>query len=338
MPWPHPGLLITRTTDQFLHSVTVEHFMNSDHGIVQFDLNVQRPPNQKTTITRRNFRSINGEDFQDKVVTKLANYPRNVGVESLSEFFHDGVTDVLDSVAPVSEKVMIEKRRVPWFSEDLLPLRKQLRQLERKWRRTKLEIDSQIFTAKRYEYFRRCDEIKASYHRNRIQEADTKRLYKIIAELSDTRTTNSNVLPSNIPVTEIPTKFIDFFDSKVLKLREGLGTQTPCIDRDDILPIHTFTNFNSVTTDEVTSLVKQASSKTCDLDPLPASCIKDHINAFAPFLAILFNASLSTGIVPSHFKSAIIRPLLKKPDLDKNIKNYRPVSNLSFYRKSLSGL
>jgi hypothetical protein len=37
--------------------------------------------------------------------------------------------------------------------------------------------------------------------------------------------------------------------------------------------------------------------------------------------------------VPTAFKQAIVRPLLKKPGLDMNFKNYRPVSNLPFVSK-----
>ena len=44
--------------------------------------------------------------------------------------------------------------------------------------------------------------------------------------------------------------------------------------------------------------------------------------------------SLKNGIFPTEFKKAILRPLIKKSTLDKNIlKNYRPVSNLSFISK-----
>lgn len=48
----------------------------------------------------------------------------------------------------------------------------------------------------------------------------------------------------------------------------------------------------------------------------------------------MVNKSLSEAIVPGSFKQATVRPLLKKPGLDKeNLKNYRPVSNLSFVSK-----
>ena len=50
----------------------------------------------------------------------------------------------------------------------------------------------------------------------------------------------------------------------------------------------------------------------------------------------IVNLSLTEGCFPSHFKSALVSPLLKKPTLNKDdMKNYRPVSNLSFLSKIL---
>ena len=55
-----------------------------------------------------------------------------------------------------------------------------------------------------------------------------------------------------------------------------------------------------------------------------------------PHITTIINHSLSSGSFPSSFKSAIVRPLLKKVTLDpENLKNYRPVSNLPFLSKIL---
>jgi len=56
----------------------------------------------------------------------------------------------------------------------------------------------------------------------------------------------------------------------------------------------------------------------------------------APFVVLLFNKSLDTGCFQAEFKQAVVRPLLKKSGLDTaEMKNYRPVSNLSFLSKFL---
>uniref|UniRef100_A0A8C6LGB2 Reverse transcriptase domain-containing protein n=1 Tax=Nothobranchius furzeri TaxID=105023 RepID=A0A8C6LGB2_NOTFU len=51
------------------------------------------------------------------------------------------------------------------------------------------------------------------------------------------------------------------------------------------------------------------------------------------------NCSLQTGVFPAAFKRAVVRPLLKKSNLDFNeLNNYRPVSNLPFLSKILEKL
>ena len=50
----------------------------------------------------------------------------------------------------------------------------------------------------------------------------------------------------------------------------------------------------------------------------------------------MINKSLSSGVVPSCFKHALVRPLLKKANLDPNcLRNYRPISSLPFLSKVL---
>ena len=58
------------------------------------------------------------------------------------------------------------------------------------------------------------------------------------------------------------------------------------------------------------------------------------IDVIAPAITHIVNLSLSSGIFPKKFKYAFIKPLLKKLILDStNLKNYRPISNLSFLSK-----
>ena len=50
----------------------------------------------------------------------------------------------------------------------------------------------------------------------------------------------------------------------------------------------------------------------------------------------LINVSLETGMVPENFKQALVRPPLKRTNLNADdLKNYRPVPNLSFVSKPL---
>ena len=62
----------------------------------------------------------------------------------------------------------------------------------------------------------------------------------------------------------------------------------------------------------------------------------EYLDIVLPVILKLINGSLESGVVPKCFKAAVIKPLLKKSNLDPNsMKNYRPVSNLPFISKLL---
>ena len=74
----------------------------------------------------------------------------------------------------------------------------------------------------------------------------------------------------------------------------------------------------------------------CILDPIPTKLLKELLPVLGPPMLNMINGSLSTGCVPNSQKMAVIKRLLKKPNLDpENIKNYRPISNPAFLSKSL---
>ena len=65
------------------------------------------------------------------------------------------------------------------------------------------------------------------------------------------------------------------------------------------------------------------------LDPLPSSIIKLCADLSLPAIANIVNLSFREGCVPSCLKSAVLSPLLKKPDADfLQFKNFGPISNL----------
>ena len=81
-------------------------------------------------------------------------------------------------------------------------------------------------------------------------------------------------------------------------------------------------------------MIKTSPTKSCLLDPWPTFLIKECIDILLPSLTKLVNCSLMEGCVPEAFKSAVVTPLIKKPNLlSDDLKNYRPVSGLSFISK-----
>ena len=84
----------------------------------------------------------------------------------------------------------------------------------------------------------------------------------------------------------------------------------------------------------MTELILIMNCKSCQLDPIPTVLLKKALPEVIDDLVRIVNVQLETGEVPRRYKTAIVRPLLKKQGLDPEIfNNYRPVSNLSFEHK-----
>src|SRR6218665_3174708 len=129
--------------------------------------------------------------------------------------------------------------------------------------------------------------------------------------------------------------------SSPTKLQTLLTTSTkydssPLDDKSDSIlpPAASFNVFEPATEAEITTLIHASQNKQCDLDPIPTSLLKECADLLVPTITNIINLSLSTGTFPMQFKDLVVKPLLKKPSLDKELlSNYRPISNLSFLSK-----
>ena len=94
--------------------------------------------------------------------------------------------------------------------------------------------------------------------------------------------------------------------------------------------------FERASEDEIKKLLLSSSSKSCDLDPISTSMLKNYLDIIITPITDIINISMETSSFPQNFKDAHLIPLLKKISLPKNLlKKYRPVSSLSFISKFL---
>ena len=181
------------------------------------------------------------------------------------------------------------------------------------------------------------DKARRDDHRGRIEAAqDQRQLFRIIDELSNDKNQSSTSLPDHTDPTELADKFVDFFDSKIVKLRQHFPSSVVLHEPvPSVLDCH-FTNFTLATRASLTEIIKSLNSKSSRLDPIPTILLKLCLEDVIDDLVGIVNTSIETSTVPVRYKESIIRPFLTKPGLDVNdFKNYRPVSNLLFEHKFL---
>ena len=166
----------------------------------------------------------------------------------------------------------------------------------------------------RVKYNQMLKETKTSTLSEKVKECgrDTKKLYKLVNELTGA----------------------EYFLSKIQKIRQSLN---------NFIKYEPTTNYNAVilnqfeylSQEEVVSIINSLASKSCETDVLPTKILKKALPGVIEAVTNIVNISISEGVFPRAWKTAIIRPPLKKQGLDLALSNYRPVNNLPFLSKVL---
>ena len=123
-----------------------------------------------------------------------------------------------------------------------------------------------------------------------------------------------------MPLEQLPDLFSQFFLDKVENIRDQFDCNTPVnspspFNYDTVFHGSTLMPFKPITADSLWSLLKKSSPKSYALDPIPTSLLFECLDAVMPVLTNIVNTSLTTGIYPSIYKTAIVKPLLKSPPL-----------------------
>ena len=91
--------------------------------------------------------------------------------------------------------------------------------------------------------------------------------------------------------------------------------------------------FAPLTEKQVSDVITCLKSKSCELDTIPTSIFKLMQPKVTPLITKIVNQSLGDGCFCREWRTAVVRPLLKKLGLALIFANYRPVSNLTFISK-----
>ena len=177
---------------------------------------------------------------------------------------------------------------------------------------------------------------KSAYYTDMIQNSSTdqRSMWKAFNQILHRRPLRS--LPECLSASKLASMFGSFFIDKVSAIRASFPGDQCSEDIPDRPDMAILTDFSPASEEEIRKLITASPNKSCELDPFPTPLVKNCLDVLLTPITSLINNSLAEGIVPQSFKNAHVSPILKKPSLSKDdLKNYRPVSNLSFISKVL---
>ena len=158
---------------------------------------------------------------------------------------------------------------------------------------------------------------------------DARRLHMLVNNLT-TKQAETN-WPPHKSEEDLANDFADFFQAKIDKIRQALNGKPQYKPTKEDVPY--FKSFAPMMEEQVYKVVLSLKNKSCELDPIPTNILKIMILVLCPPMTKIVNISLTQGEFHHQWKTAVVRPLIKKLGLDLIHANFRPVSNLSFISK-----
>jgi len=306
----------------------------ADHALITFGVCTVRPAVEYSERCGRLWSRMDMDKFADDLVNS-ALYDvgafDGLSADELATLYNDTLSSLIDKHCPpriIRCKVV---KLSAWFDSECRARRRDTRRTEKMHRRTHSSEDRLAWIQQLKSLHRLYECKSCQYWRVKIEDSsgNSRKLWQSISLLMGKVNGKKNVDDSHTA-----DKFAGFFQQKI----EAIRSETETAKLPEILDMKTnlLNCWSPVTAYDVDKLITAAPNKTCQLDPIPTWLVKKVSGLLAPFVAVLINASLSSGQFPDCFKQAIVVPLLKKNNLDSSeMKNYRPVSNLPFVSKLL---
>ena len=307
-----------------------------DHCLLLFNISSTIAVPTYKKITYRKIKKIEKDAFRHDIEEEMkANKISENGLQENLNLYLKLTQETLDKHAPLSIRSVKTSKKVPWFTDETAVEIRKCRKLERIRRKSKLPDDYISF-------YRQCrlvsnilDKAEHDYYMGKLKQHkyDYEEVYNICNELLGCN--------KDLPLLETSSKnnlaneFNSFFVDKILKIRYKLMENPEQLDPHDIDTTSPtlLSAFQPLTHEEVRKIIMSSLSEICENDTIPTPLLKEILPSILDLIVSVGNTSLTQGIFPDGLKEALVKPLLKKSNLELLKSNYQPVSNLTFISK-----
>ena len=129
-------------------------------------------------------------------------------------------------------------------------------------------------------------------------------------------------LPECSSLMELANDFNIFFAEKIATIRDNIiNTQFNGVKPTPIEPVNEsvtleMNSFSSVPEGDVKKRICKLPSKSCELDPMPTTILKQMVKVVIPVITCIINRSLLSGEFYKGLKVAHVKPLIKKKGME----------------------
>ena len=296
---------------------------SGDHFAIKTEIRASKPKDKEKEVTFRRLRAIPMDDLIDNIQSSAALNASHETVNQQTDAYNSSLRGIINKLAPPMKKKVKGRPIAPWYTDDIQEKKRTRRKAERMWIKSGLEIHRQIYKAEVSAVNCLIKKSKQDHYSNKISECgkDSKKLFNIAGEMMGSK--RNITLPQSTSQKTLAENFNNYFAEKITSIRDGLTANS---NNEELGHAHDYDTqfsgtcldqFAPTTEQEVKKILSDSQSKSCELDPLPTDLLKKCIDPLLPCITSIINKSLETSTVPDSFKEAVVRPLLKKPNLTK---------------------
>ena len=263
--------------------------------------------------------------------------------------FLDKLSPVIDKHIPL-KKVSNKQHKYdskPWITKGLQTSIKIKNNLYKRYLKTRSSYYHTKFKVYRNKINHLIKNSKRNYYTNYFKRNanDSKHIWNGIKKIVNFKQSSnrniSKILKENNELTN-PKDIADAFNDYFASVGSDLASKIDIVDQSPMsylkTPLSNSFFMIPITSEEVEAEISQLNSgKATGPFSIPIKILKLISSIVSQPLSMIFNASFTTGLVPSDFKIANVIPVYKK-DSQLSLSNYRPISLLSVFNKLLEKL
>ena len=289
----------------------------TNHRAVISTLNIKKLRPITKRIQVRQVNKIKPEQWMEEFMLDNNSLNGKLELECMVSSLNSELTRVFNTLAPLKECNVNLRAKQPWYDQQTKALKRKMRKYEKKWLKYKLDSLWVAFKKVRNSYYGLLNIKKRTSLQDKIQECtgDSRRLHKLVSNLTTKQVDPE--WPTHTTDEELAESFASHFKGKIDKIRDLLSNK-PVYSPDDLV-VPVLNKFTTMSQEEVGSVISSLKSKSCELDPIPATILKVMLPKILPLITKIVNKSLREGAFCREWKTAVVRPITEESWIRSNL-------------------
>ena len=351
------------SADSLLDHILTKSIQNiSQYGIIDVSLSDHQMIYLTRKINRFNFnthkefnfrclKKYSADEYRQNLDTvEFPNYERFNNVDVAYRDFIKKLLNVIDNVAPW-KTARIKNNTPEWFDQDIYQKIKIRRKAFKKFKKSKLHIDYDLYRKARNSVIQTIKRKKESFIKDELAENinEPKKLWKTIKSLGLPSKISSSAkicLKEKNKVIFEPKQVSEIFNKYFSSLAENLVAKLPPAPKifnnvstklyyQQFDVVSENFSFSECNCEQIEKIIQSFNiAKAAGIDNLNCRFLKDGAKILSNPLKQICNLSLRLSCFPTDCKIAKLKPLFKKGSSTEP-KNYRPISLLPIISKIL---